>query len=586
MRRTYFTKALATALLTCAAATANAQYDYYVAESSHGVCYKADKVVLNVGASGVDINMKLLGETSDECQIWYCRNTTGKHTFSVLSVDDGFTLGFDRTTPESGGHSVLPPLLPRPTNAAQDSTATDNANQDSTSTDNSGGALLGNSDIGSDIIWAHSDRKANLRDGSNYIHLVKVIGQTFLFYKCYDENTGQMRDLHHTDPITADGFYIEPRISITASEPIYIESANRYAQYVKWNIEGITNEMLDHAVLQESFDGGKSWISERWISKLSDSTLVRFPWSSNGQAMYQIQLFPKSNFNYLANCEYWESKVLTSTNLCMTDIPCTMSIAYGKDNYADNDDYAKRTYSAKVTWAMPYNFNGRVASTRIECRPYGSGDNWQTLANLKGYTGTETVQMPVGYDSVQLRMVAEAYPDFVQIKRTNTSDVALATMAFKPEFSGMLVKDSVYDATANTLNVTLRYMMNDDLWQTRSGAADVYYSTDGGNKWTQAATIQSPTQLGTVQVSVPGGAKEYKFRMGIVSIVNNEPSYCAKTANHDASGFDGSSSIDNASINGQQPVRVYNLSGAFLGNTTDGLPTGVYIVNGKKYVVK
>lgn len=70
MRRTYFTKALATALLTCAAATANAQspYDYYVSESSHGVCYKADNVVMNVGMSGVDINMKLLGETSDECR--------------------------------------------------------------------------------------------------------------------------------------------------------------------------------------------------------------------------------------------------------------------------------------------------------------------------------------------------------------------------------------------------------------------------------------------------------------------------------------------------------------------------------------
>lgn len=590
MRRTYFNKALATALLTCAAATANAQspYDYYVSESSHGVCYKADNVVMNVGMSGVDINMKLLGETSDECQIWYCRNTTGKYAFAVFQVDGSVIMSIDRNKSEPGRPSWNPSTLSRPMNAAQDSTATDAATQDSTSTDDGGGSNLGTSffDISSDIIWPYYDQKGSVKDGSNYIHLVKVMGQTFMFYKCYDENTGQMLDLQHPAPITAEGFYIEPRISISTGEPVFNETTNRYAHYVKWNIEGITNEMLDHGVLAESVDGGNTWSSFCWISKMSDSTLVRFPWNKSGQAMYKIQLYPKSGFKYLANCELWESEVVASTHLHMADFASTMSIEYGKDNFADNDDYTKRTYSAKVTWAMPYEVFGSMASRRIEYRTCGSGDNWLTLANLNKYTGTESFPIPVGYDSLQFRMVMEAKPDYVQLKSTNTSDVALATTTFKPEFSGMLVKDSVYDATANALNVTLRYMMNDDLWQTRSGSADVYYSTDGGNKWTLATAIQSPTQLGSVQVSVPGGAKDYKFRMGIVSIVNNEPSYCAKTANHDASGFDGSSSIDSVSVSGQQPVKVYNLGGAYLGNTTDGLPTGVYIVNGKKYVVK
>lgn len=187
MRRTYFTKALATALLTCAAATANAQYDYYVAETSHGVCYKADKVVLNVGASGVDINMKLLGETSDECQIWYCRNTTGKYANAEFYVDGSVKMSIDRNKAEPGKRPWNPSTLSRPTNAAQDSTAADN----------SGSSNLGTSlfDKSSDIIWPYYEQRANVKDGSNYIHLVKVMGQTFMFYKYYDENTGLMRDM-------------------------------------------------------------------------------------------------------------------------------------------------------------------------------------------------------------------------------------------------------------------------------------------------------------------------------------------------------------------------------------------------------
>lgn len=35
-----------------------------------------------------------------------------------------------------------------------------------------------------------------------------------------------------------------------------------------------------------------------------------------------------------------------------------------------------------------------------------------------------------------------------------------------------------------------------------------------------------------------------------------------------------------------QQGRVYNLNGQFLGNTTEGLDKGVYIVNGKKFIVK
>jgi hypothetical protein len=35
-----------------------------------------------------------------------------------------------------------------------------------------------------------------------------------------------------------------------------------------------------------------------------------------------------------------------------------------------------------------------------------------------------------------------------------------------------------------------------------------------------------------------------------------------------------------------ETVSVYNVNGVFMGNSVEGLAKGIYIVNGKKYVVK
>ena len=48
----------------------------------------------------------------------------------------------------------------------------------------------------------------------------------------------------------------------------------------------------------------------------------------------------------------------------------------------------------------------------------------------------------------------------------------------------------------------------------------------------------------------------------------------------------GLSSIDKL-MNGEAMTgKVYNLNGQYVGNTLDGLAKGLYIMNGKKYVVK
>ncbi len=46
------------------------------------------------------------------------------------------------------------------------------------------------------------------------------------------------------------------------------------------------------------------------------------------------------------------------------------------------------------------------------------------------------------------------------------------------------------------------------------------------------------------------------------------------------------SGIGDITVDGNQPVRVYNLRGQYLGNSLDYLPSGVYLVNDKKVVIK
>ena len=43
--------------------------------------------------------------------------------------------------------------------------------------------------------------------------------------------------------------------------------------------------------------------------------------------------------------------------------------------------------------------------------------------------------------------------------------------------------------------------------------------------------------------------------------------------------------IDAVTLDGDAPVRVYNVNGQYVGNSLEGLPKGVYVVGNKKVVV-
>ena len=72
--------------------------------------------------------------------------------------------------------------------------------------------------------------------------------------------------------------------------------------------------------------------------------------------------------------------------------------------------------------------------------------------------------------------------------------------------------------------------------------------------------------------------------MGITSSVNNALTYCVKTANQELFSV-GIQSVENNSAN-EQPVKVFDLNGRDVGNSTKALSAGVYIVNGRKYTVQ
>lgn len=587
MKRLYSLCALAAMFFAVIGLKAqNYDYSFFNPISASGSNYKAQKVVMNVGTIGTDINMTLLGETRGGFQVWYCKNTTGKYADVKFKIDDGMDLAFSKPNYESPSNPPSPPLAAQrvlQSTELTDSTLSDSVQTDTLSTDPS------LDDKKNDDPWSYYvlvdayGSKLNLKDGSQYVHFVKVVSQNLMFYAYCNESDGVIKDLREVQNPCNEGYYIEPTISISADEPVFIDANNRYGQIVKWNITGLTREIFDLGYLAASFDGGKTYSSGGGISKFTDSMLVRLPYTNNGQVKYIITLYPKDKFKYLVKNGYWQSEVFSTSNICKTGIPCTVSISYDKDSYTDNEDYAQRTYSPKVTWAVPYGMYGTVSNLYVEYRPCNSSAGWQKLADLKAYAGSNRYPIPAGHDSLEFRLVAKGNDASIQVEKDNVSETVLATTTFNPLLT-VVVNDSVYNAAANAVDVKLLYGMNNDLWQTRLGSLDVYYSTDGGNKWTLAKTIDSPAKADSVALSVPGGAKEYKFRMGITSSVNNALTYCVKTANHDFFSV-GIQSVENNSADGQ-PVKVFDLNGRYVGNSTKALPTGVYIVNGKKYTVQ
>lgn len=141
---------------------------------------------------------------------------------------------------------------------------------------------------------------------------------------------------------------------------------------------------------------------------------------------------------------------------------------------------------------------------------------------------------------------------------------------------------------------TFTYYDNYMNWNNETGVICPTYKNNGyttaesrvfGHTVTPAADMTSPAQWNITDLVVDGftssgssssnGAKAYEMVFGAPDMIA------------DNSDITGISNIDaNDSLDANSNADVYTINGQKVGTSLEGLPKGVYIVNGKKFIVK
>ena len=348
-----------------------------------------------------------------------------------------------------------------------------------------------------------------------------VIGETHLmnFMAYFDNN--------HTEKINnciENGIRLYAKTNLIAQEPVLNKTLSRYTQTLKWNVSPITDSTLQKVDIMASFDNGESWQTMYTSNHCSGSFIQQLPHSVDSVQYKAVASIREKYKPYFME----DLSQLTSQTpiyiLKRFAMPAVMSVDNIRKDFTDNKQIDGRSYAPTVTWNINTYIAYAFGSGVLECCPYKTGGHWQKLADITSASGSLTVNTPVGCDSLLFRLTVKPKSTMKQFDDSTTTVLLATTPTSAPEFTQIALEETLnncFDAETNSLTPTLTYAMNDDLYQTRLGAAYIYYSTDFGNTWTLAKTVKNPQQNGSVRLSIPASASVYMFRIFMANMIDN-----------------------------------------------------------------
>lgn len=262
----------------------------------------ADKVLMNTGqGSGTNINMVLLGSTSNGYQIWSCNNPTGNKAYTkwlITYAGEEYDMSYefsdlgynDEITLRTGYFSWFTRYIP------------------------------------TDASKYFFFRKFNLLNAG---------GTVF----CWDMST---------TPSFISKYYVRTNITLKVKPAVYNASDKTYQQQVAWNVNAINLDMLKNVEVQQSTDGGKTWTSVYTGDYSLGALTVDLPYSKK-EARYRINVYPKDQYKVVVEHGYWAS---TSANqqLEPTDLSCSISAAaIDTDSFARDEATGEKTYQTTLS---------------------------------------------------------------------------------------------------------------------------------------------------------------------------------------------------------------------------------------------
>lgn len=356
--------------------------------------------------------------------------------------------------------------------------------------------------------------------GSNILQCFLVLGQKHLYYAAYNTATSSW-----AYKIPKGDYTLYAIANVSAAAPVWSKGEGAYSQLVRWNIEGLTNQAIDHVDVMASYDEGASWTNVKTSTAVNDSATLWLPLKYD-RVRYRAVVTPNDKYKALVSDQsILTSDVTADFVLPRINIPATVTALYTTDGFTDNSDITQRTRKVIVSWNAEL-YTDIYGGTKIEYSVYDS-DEWTELADINNsdrYNSSEYLTVPAGYDDLQFRITVKPNDTYKLFK--DTVRCVTVTATYSPEFTNVALTGSLnscYNASDKTITPTLTYKMNDDLYMTRIGKALVYYSDDEGKTWKEAGTIDSPTQEGEVTLGAisTDKAKKYQFRIGLASAVNS-----------------------------------------------------------------
>ena len=450
--------------------------------------YSTGSVFMTTGMSGTsaDIYMSLLGRTKEGNQIWGCTNSTGKCVATSWNV-----YGKEYSS-----------------------------------------ALYSFEKQCFYYLYTPYDQSGNARyieSSDEYSYFIKMMPRNATFNGKLSAVRFFMWD--RSSPISfGPEVYVVADVSVDADEPTYSDVWKQYVQNVKWTCNGITDALFSRVVIEASYDGGSTWESTVPYVSSMGSWEMRPPVTAT-KVRYRVVVYPTDIYKIVVENEKWVSKETKDYEIPKFSVPCEFSVTKLNSGYTDNSDYYKRTYSPEITWSVPSYAKDVIKSITVEYSPHGTDEEWQQVATLSEVSETQSIQisgtkaitLPAAYENLYVRLKMEIDKEYAGIANTVTPAMLLSTTSsssYSPAFTDLSVVGSLddsYDEATDMLKPTLRYAMNDDLWQTRYRTAYIGYSTDGGATWTQCATVASPQREGTAQISIPADGENYRFYIGLAS---------------------------------------------------------------------
>ncbi len=363
--------------------------------------------------------------------------------------------------------------------------------------------------------------------GENIGHYFSLIGERNALYGGRDESDGTWKSLS----TGASDMNLCVATLLEATAPAFDESEGKYKQTLTWNVDGAADYALSELKIMMSCDGGSSWTEVPQTTNVaSDSVVVTLPWTATKVRYYAIATL-KDKFKWLLT----DNSSLTSSqtvDYTLDPIPlaCKLSVSGIGTNLTDAEKVYDRSYRPEATWSISDCYADAIGQCELQYCLLNNDNDWHTILTTTASSGTQTVNIPVGFTLYRFRMVVKPQEEYKQFGDSTVTTIernvqqSITTDAYNSfALNGKIDYGYNYDVTTKTenLNLKLDYALSFDFHATRVGKARISYSTDEGSTWTLAKTLDSVTKTGSVDITIPATATQYMFRMDMASCVDN-----------------------------------------------------------------